>query len=334
MLRAIFIIAAAALIGACNSSTVEDLVDSVDDPSRRPIDTARLGTNAFVNDGRFGSIAGQFREVRDVIKLDFVRVLFEWNDAVHPNPNSEPNFGFYDDIARSIPQGLDAVVVVTGLPTWMQNSANWSGGNPRRTFAEQWVRRLAARYQGNPRIIAWQIWNEPNDPANPNNAILGILNDPSAYTEMLGFAHGEVKRVSGDLVINAATTAINQNYPESIDYNKAMVAAGALNFVDRFAAHYYGKQIENVVRGGGVADFLNSLGKGIWITESGAQGVNSQLSYGEQIWPYLIEKIPGIERIYQYQFTDAAPADVSYGMRTVDPALPVSDLYVHLRDRG
>jgi hypothetical protein len=87
------------------------------------------------------------------------------------------------------------------------------------------------------------------------------------------------------------------------------------------------------VRGGGVADFLNGLPKPIWITESGAQGVNSQLEYGERVWPFLTDKIPGIERIYQYQFAEATPADVTYGLRNLSGDLPVSDLYVHLRDR-
>ncbi|MBN8549494.1 MAG: hypothetical protein J0M12_09280, partial [Deltaproteobacteria bacterium] len=118
---------------------------------------------------------------------------------------------------------------------------------------------------------------------------------------------------------------------ETLDYNRAMRDAGAQAFTDRWAIHYYGKQFENLERG--VKDFLNGLNVAVWVTESGAQGVNSQLAYGEQVWPFLFDKIARLERIYQYQFTEATPSDVTYGMKNLDPNFPVSDLYIFLRDR-
>lgn len=323
----------ALILFSCTSSTIEDLIDAIDVP-RKTIDTSRLGTNAFANDSRFGSISSQFTEVRDTLGLRHIRILFNWDDNVQPSPSSEPNFGFYDALASAIPSGVDAIIVLAELPSWMANSANWVGGNPRTTFVDQWVSKVVKRYASNSRIVGWQIWNEPNMDSNPDNSTLSVLGDPANYTEMLARAYSVVKDVGGGKrVLNAATTAINQNYPDSLEYNRGMRDAGALNFVDVWAAHYYGSQYENVVRDGGVADFLNGLGKPIWITESGAQGVNSQLEYGERAWPFLIEKIPGIERIYQYQFTEASPADVTYGLKNLTSGLELSDLYIHLRDR-
>lgn len=321
-------------LSCCNASSISDAIDLAQGVPRKDIDTSRLGTNAFVNDNRFGGPSSQFLEIRDTLRLGFVRVLFAWNDAVQPRPNANPNFSFYDDVIAAVPPGIDVLVVITGLPSWMSSSANWKEGNPRTTFVDNWAAKVFNRYGNNARIIGWQVWNEPNMTANPDNTVLDVALNPANYVEMLARAYSRAKSVNpSKLVLNAATTAINQNFPESIDYNRAMRDAGAQQFVDRWAVHYYGKQYENVERNGGVKDFLKGLNQGVWVTESGAQGVNSQLAYGEQAWPFLLDKIENIERIYQYQFAEATPSDVTYGMKNLDPGAPVSDLYVWLRDR-
>ncbi len=323
------------LMAGCNSSAVKDALDSLDEVPRKDIDTTRLGVNAFVNDSRFGTARQQFNEVHDTLRLNFVRILLNWDDNVQPTPSATPNFNFYDDVIAALPPGVDALVVVTGLPSWMANSGNWTDGNPRTTFVERWVRRVVSRYGRRGAVIGFEIWNEPNMRDNSENVTLGIAESADNYVEMLARAFNVVRELApGKLVLNAATTAINQNFSETLDYNRAMRDAGAQNFLDKWAIHYYGKQFENVRRSGGVSDFLNGLSKGVWVTESGAQGVNHQLAYGEQVWPFLREEIPGIERIYAYQFTEASPSDVTYGMRTLDPAFPVSDLYIALRDRS
>ncbi len=318
---------------SCNSSTVQDARDAIDDPERRTIDYARLGTNAFVNDSQFGTVAEQFAEVRNTLRIQHVRVLMLWSDAVQSGPGADRNFGFYDKIIDALPAGMDALIVLSGLPRWMTNPGNWTDGNPRQTFVEEWVRPVVRRYGGNARVVGFEIWNEPNQLSNSENITLDIVSSPDNYVELLALAHSTVKQFSNKLVVSAATTAINQNFPESLDYNRGLRDAGAQAFLDVWAIHYYGKQYENVVRSGGVADFLSSISAPIWVTESGAQGVNSQLAYAEQTWPFLIDEIPGISRIYQYQFTEASSAESTYGMRNPSASMPVSDLYVHLRDR-
>lgn len=318
----------------CSSSSVDDALDIIDGPERKPIDTSILGTNAFVNDARFGSISRQFLEVRDTLKLRYVRVLFAWNDDVQSSPDAPPNFSFYDAILDEMPAGLEALVVITGIPSWMRDSANWPSGDPRSAFVERWVRRVVARYGTNPKVVGWEIWNEPNIPSDPDTATLELRDNPENYVELLARAYSVAKDIApSKLVLNGATTAINQNFPGTLNYNRQMRDAGALSFTDRWNIHYYGQQFENVVRDGGVEDFLNGLGKGVWITESGAQGVNNQLRYGEETWPFLQERIPSIERIYQYQFTEASDATSTHGLRNLNGAMPISDLYVFLRDR-
>jgi hypothetical protein len=215
----------------------------------------------------------------------------------------------------------------------MGNRSAWVDGNPRTTFVKRWVEPLVARYAANPRVVGFQIWNEPNAPGRFDNSVLELDTNAVNYLELLAQSHSAIKRIApGKLVVNAATTAINQNYPNTLDYNRTLRDNGILNFIDVFAIHYYGRQYENVVRSGGVQDFLSSMGNRIWVTESGAQGVTEQLKYVEQTWPFLSERIPAIERFYYYQMYETGDPATSYGLKNGSSTQPVSDLYVWLRD--
>ena len=312
---------------------IEDAID-ITNISRKPIDASKTGVNAFANEIGFGSISSQYLEVKNTLRLNFIRVLFAWGEEIQSSPESTTNFGFYDEILDAVPPGIDVLIILTGLPSWMSDSANWIGGNPRKAFVEDWVRKVALRYGGSSKVIGFEIWNEPNDESNPDNITLGISKNAANYVEMLGFAYSVIKDIApSKRVVSAATTSINQNFPHSVDYNQDMKDAGAEDFADVWAVHYYGKEFENVVQSGGVEDFLNSLSKPIWMTESGAKGVNAQLAYVETVWPFLQERIPSIERFYYYQFTENTPPDSTYGLRNLSKDFPVSDLYVYLRDR-
>ncbi len=332
-LSAIALVAILSLFSCKSSEDIKDALDLVDDVPRKEIDTSTLGTNAFVNDGRFGNISAQFNEIKNTLRLKYVRVLIQWDDNSQPSPSSSLNLSFVNAVLGSIPSGVDALVILTGAPSWMANPANWVDGDAGATFVQKWVEPIVSQYGDHPRIVGFEVWNEPNDPANTPNNIMGFVDNPVKYVAMLSRAYSAIKAHSSKLVLSAATTAINQNYPDTLNYNRAMRDAGAPSVSDVWAVHYYGRQFENVVRSGGVADFLNQLGKIVWVTETGAQGVNEQLKYAQQVLPYLKEKIPGIARFYQYQFTESTPADSTYGLRNLTPGSTVSDLYIHLRDR-
>ncbi len=301
---------------------------------KKPLVRSKLGTNAFVNDGRFGSIRNQMREVKNTLKLRHIRVLFAWNDQVQSSPNIDPDFAFYDQIVRFIPSGVKALVIVTGTPSWMNSSANWTTGDPRGTWLELWLKKVVARYGKKRRIVGFEIINEPNWDSEESNTTLEILESPENYLEILRAAYAEVKKVAPKkLVIGAATTSINQNYPDTINYNKALRDLGAEGYLDVWAIHYYSTKLETVLLPGGVADYLESLGKPIWVTESGAKGTTSQLNYAQRVWPFLLGLDSKIKRIYQYQFTEDSTADNTYGLRNLTPGRSVSDLYIHLRDK-
>ena len=333
MRQIFFIIIFGLLVGCGAKDSIEDAIDSVN-PDRHPIDTSITGVNAFANDARFGSISAQLNEVTNTLGLNHIRVLFAWNDAVQPAAASSADFSFYDEIIAAVPAGTDVLIVVTGVPSWMHDSTNYIEGNARKTFAELWVRPVVERYGTNSKVSAIEIWNEPNMLENGDNAVIGVSESPSNYVELLGFSYSIVKDLAPRLlVVSAATTAINQNFPATKSYNQDMQSAGAESFADIWGVHYYGKQFENVVRNNGVQDFLNTISRPIWVTESGAQGVNQQLPYVETTWPFLTDKIPGIQRFYYYQFTEATSPEIAYGLKNLSADTALSDLYVFLRDR-
>lgn len=316
---------------SCGSS-VGDLVDTIEDPDRKPIDQSRTGVNNFFVDSEFGTISEQYRDIRTNLGVRFVRVLIAWTNDVQPMPTSEANFGFFDAILDSIPADTDVLVTVVHTPDWMTNSANWIGGNPRATWVERWLKPVVSRYSGRGGISGWEIWNEPDLTVVASDSALE-LETPANYVELLTLGAQAVRSLDpGKLVVGAATSSIQQNFPSAIDYNRELRNLGAADLVDVWNVHYYGKQFDRVVQNDGVADFLNSLGKVIWITESGEQGPNKQLDYVERTWPFLKEKIPGIDRFYYYQYGSTAPLEQNFGLRTSDPLFPVSDLYIHLRD--
>jgi len=82
---------------SCNSG-VKDLIDVADGVPRKPIDTGKLGVNAFANDSRFGSASRQFAEVRNTLRLGYVRILLDWNNGIQSSKGATPNFSFYDSI--------------------------------------------------------------------------------------------------------------------------------------------------------------------------------------------------------------------------------------------
>ena len=55
-------------------------------------------------------------------------------------------------------------------------------------------------------------------------------------------------------LVAAATTAINQDFPDTLEYNEGLKAEGLERFADIWAVHYYGSSHERLYLG--IADFL------------------------------------------------------------------------------
>lgn len=304
--------------------------DSVDILPKGSIDIKRFGLNAFANDPKYGTVKSQLQQACSTLGVRYLRVLFQWNDQVQASKSGSINFSFYDDIARNIPRGCQAVVVVAGLPSWMKRSENWINNNPRQTFSELWFRKLLNRYGTNSRITAWQVWNEPNDSNNPDNTTLDVI-DPSQYLELGVFADQVRDEIAPrKLLVMAATTAVNQKFPQTLNYNKVLLELGAPSIFDIWSVHYYGVQLEHLLLGG-IDSFLQSTGMRIWITESGEKGSSKQLNYVRRLWPFLRKRVPRVERIYYYSFTEDTGSTNSYALINKNLRQRYSDLYRYLQ---
>lgn len=305
---------------------------ALDPPSRKPIDKSIVGVNNFFVNSEFGSITEQYKDINSNLGLKYYRVLFAWTDEVQPTPSSPLNFSFYDQIAINIPQGAEVLVVLTHQPSWMASSSNWTTGDPRSTWVERFLKPIVARYSGVSAIKAFEIFNEPDIVTVAADSVLE-LTDPNNYLALLRDSYFAAKAIApSKLVVMAATTSIQRNFPDVLNYNRQLRDLGADGYTDIWNIHYYATSYESVVTNNGIADFLNGVSKPIWVTESGEQSPNKQLAYVETTWPFLQEKIPGIQRFYYYQYGETGPIETNFGLRTTDPSFPVSDLYIHFRD--
>ena len=214
----------------------------------------------------------------------------------------------------------------------MTNPANWDSGGPRATWINRWLTPTVQRYAGDGRVIGFEVWNEPDLTVVPSDLVLELENSDNYFELLVSGSNSIRQNAPGKLVLNAATVSIQQNFPSTLEYNMRLRDLGAVDLVDVWNIHYYSEGFENVVSSNGVGPFLRSLGRPIWVTESGEQGPNNQLAYAETVWPFLKDEIPQIERFYYFQYGETGPVESNFGLRTADPSAPVSDLFISLRD--
>lgn len=291
-----------------------------------PLDRSRMGVNAFFNQSGYGSIEEQHQDIAENLEIQYVRILLAWSDQIQPTPESPIDWSFYDAIINSAPMGTKLLPVITHTPSWFSDSSNWDPEGPRPTWARLWLEPVINRYRDVPGIIGWEVFNEPDLLTVQSDSVLE-LDKPENYVELLSESSEIIKRDTPNVpIVVAATEAINQSWPTHLNYNQKLVKLGAAELVDVWNIHYYSKNFERVVVPDGIEDFVNSLNMPVWVTESGHDGLVGQLDYVRIVWPFLRERMPSIEYIFHYQYTDNAPSS-NFGMRTPNG---VSDIYREL----
>lgn len=332
LIKSVSVVLGFLLLG-CNLSDHKDKIRAViDEPPKKNVPVEKLGLNAFFNDSRFGSLAFQINDVVNNLRINRLRILLRWDDFAHPSRDVKPAFSLMNDILSNLPSNVKVLVITTGTPSWMKNHRTWVQGDPVRTFIDLWFTPFVEFIARFSQVEAIQIWNEPNDMAQPENQIMNFSN-PENYLRMLSMGAQVIRSVNSRIkVVNAATTAVNQRGHNALEYNKKLISLGAHHIVDVWAFHYYGRQFERFFQNGGVKDVVERVGKRVWITESGEQGVDKQLDYAQRVWPFLFENLKNLERIYVYQYTENSPPDRTYGLRNLS-SRPFSDLYQFLAER-
>ncbi len=291
-----------------------------------------LGLNAFANERVFGSIRSQYREAVNVLKIPRLRILFSWNDQIQPNGEAAPFWGFYDEIISSLPRGSRAVIVVTGLPSWARNKGDNS--YKQSLFLNDWFYKVLSRYNRISSIEGFQLWNEPNDKNNPDNAALGFLDNPEQFVKFTNTGRLIQKNLNvKSKLISAAPTSIIQNFPQTALYFKLLLDNGLQEQVDVISLHFYGESIERLIASNIITDQIFRITKPLWITESGIKGAKNQEKYARRLWPYLFSIFPSLKRIYIYQFTDSLPPEQSFGIRSGSDGKTYSGLYHYLRNQ-
>lgn len=291
----------------------------INEPDRKPIDKSLVGLNNFFNQP-FGSNVEQFNEIVNGLGIRDIRVLLAADESAFPSPGVY-NFTFIDNIIKQAPPGVRFLVVISHSPDWVANS-----DDPVQAWFDNIFKPSFTHLSKFSNVIGVEVWNEPNMIFLPNEKRFQF-DKPENYFRLLQLTYPWAKEKSPHtLVLNAATTSINQDYPDSFNYNKELVELGALSLTDIWNVHLYGDKFAIIEE---IAHWLDNLEKTIWVTESGKQGGN-QLEYVERVWTFLLSEVK-IDKFYYYE-TYGAGQD-SFALRALDRDPEYTDLYLNLSER-
>lgn len=290
---------------------------------RKPIDATRMGVNNFfIYEDVNGSRPSQAAEITDSIKLNYVRVLFAFNDITQ-------RVGEFEDIViNDIPDNLRVMANIGHAPPEIQDFPN-----PRKAWIDLFFKPLVIKFANEDKIMGFQVWNEPNTNLFPWNNYLDVRTKPENYIELLQMAHDVMRQYAPNkLIIGAATTSLLQNHPETLNYNRDLVNLGIGDLIDIYSIHVYGDSTSRLFEAG---DIINPLNKPIWVTESGERGSLNQLEFVERTWHVIRDAMPTTDLIFFYQMYDVVnEPGRTEGLRSNrNEGMELSDLYIYLRDR-
>lgn len=307
-------------------STISTLVLlKINKKKKITIDRSKIGLNAFYNDPRQGSLDFQSKEISKNLGIKTVRILFHWDEFNNKAEHENINWGFIDGILNSFHDDMKALIVVEGLPRWLKEYP----GDKHEAFVNMF-RKMCHKYKSDNRVLGYQIWNEPNMEAHEDNVVMGFVKSPLKYLRLLGSCYESSKTINPNKkILNAATTSISQNYPETLNYNRILIKNRVCDVVDIFAVHWYGNKLEKLHRPNGIIETLNGVNKPIWMTESGKSGQKGQKEYVKTVWPYLFKKIPNLQIIFYYIYYECENSPINFGLKYINSKnkLILSDLF-------
>src|SRR4051812_39648257 len=155
-----------------------------------------------------------------------VRVFASWR-ALEPERRrlSPAIIAGYDSLAdRMKAAGISLSFVVTETPAWATPSQAPNAAPPAGAYGD-FMRRLAAHFRG--RVSAYEVWNEPNDPAFWSGKAT-----PGEYAPLLRAAYDGVK--SAD---SAARVGVGGLLGNDHDFVDGLYAAGAQGTFDFVGVH-------------------------------------------------------------------------------------------------
>jgi hypothetical protein len=274
------------------------------------LDKSKLGLNAFFNQPLFSSdnMKKQADEIHKTLHINTVRILFHWDSASERDP---VRFDFVDSILASLPEGLDALIIIGGAPDWLLSQSV----EKRRTFYVNYANSVVARYAKHRKVVGFQVHNEPNSAMFAENVTLGLVNDPKGYMSILERVNKFAKIVAPKkLIVSASVTGILQNYPKTLQYLQSLLSMNIERACDVVGIHYYGSSAWAMLAPNGVLDTLRKIKNPIWITEIGIQKTTSHTPYLLKHMGYITEKVPQVQKVFWYHY-DGDDSD-EFALRT------------------
>jgi len=210
------------------------------------IDTS--STTVGVSDSDlYGMTPDKVNEALDKMKsmgITTVRVLVPWA-GIEPL-NGVYNWTEVDKVVNAAyAKGMGVLGVLTSSP-WWSNSAgilNPNGAPLSNADFADFAKTVADRYgaaknNGNPKISAYEVWNEPN-------GLLGWMPsiDPSGYTALLKAAYTAIKSVDTSITVVGgvvgSVSTMGGFTMNPVKFVEQMYANGASGFFDAISFHPY-----------------------------------------------------------------------------------------------
>ncbi|MEN4474713.1 cellulase family glycosylhydrolase [Mycolicibacterium cosmeticum] len=172
-----------------------------------------------------------------------VRVFLPW--AAIETADGTYNWTQADALLNALSDaGIAVDAAITSTPTWASSDTSSAYGAPTSTSDyASFVTELAERYgttanNGDAKIAAYEIWNEPNGSTG-----WAPTPDAAAYTELLKAAYTAIKAVDPDAtvvggVLGAGVTS-GTSTVNPVTFLEEMYAAGAEGYFDALSFHPY-----------------------------------------------------------------------------------------------
>lgn len=215
-------------------------------PTARPID---LGADKVTNHAfpslSYGiqaflwwdaSVRGADLEYLRLMRFGYVKQIFGWQD-IEPLSPDQPDWSVADEVvAETEYRGIKLVARLGKPPDWALRTPPTPQDSPFDLQAfGQYCGALAGRYKG--RIVAYQVWNEPNLNREWNN------NPPNAaaYVKLLAACYTAIKAADpAAIVISAGLAPTGTGLPIAIpdeDYLWQLYQAGIAPYYDVLGLH-------------------------------------------------------------------------------------------------
>jgi hypothetical protein len=146
-----------------------------------------------------------------LMRFDYVKQIFGWGD-VFPARDEPPTWTYADEVvAEADYRGVKLIARLGSPPSWAERPDAPAGEPPYDVDAfARYCGALAERYAG--RIIAYQVWNEPN----LDREWLGRTPSAAEYVRLLAACHAAIKAADPAAVVISAGLAPTGTYSSQV----------------------------------------------------------------------------------------------------------------------